>query len=851
MEMKKIYKSLMALAAALVLVPAAYAQSELPVQYQHEKYLFNEEKGIGYNKYLVSNTPNADGEYTLRVENFITGEVKQTAIPTDFILVLDISGSMLYDYRPSGTTVPQYIRKADNDARDDNHALKLRLDDGQERGINHYRYTGVVTDGAVGTKGSGGYDGYATALTAKDPSNNANYANRWYYYPEDETYYRLFRYAEKIDGATRYYIYFDRVDANGAKIERRYVIQDGDNITTTTTKPTNITGEKIIIFIDNMNNSGYKLYRVKSRKDALKEGVNTFIDLIKAENNKDQWSSGVTKHQVAIVAFGSTKITDLNERAATANRDNNSFVARIFREIDDSNAESYKNWDDRSGWIGGTLQYWGTTAAKQMLLNLQKQPNMQPLNGSGGTNRAKVMVVFTDGEPNNASGVSGYSNVRGSINLTNADGAVIKQTGWSGTPHTDENMNINGLVYTINLSTNTSYVPNFLKNLSSNNPIGTVNNGKSGGGDGTTYDGTYEDKGFYMDGNAVDLKSAFAAIAANNTGAMSTTLVSVDKTSDSFLLPFATSDKSKVKMYTAQCIGKKEIDGKEYLAFAQEIQVANRRALDHLWVIREDEVDGKKVPTWHDLPAEAGFRMDIDDDIDFKVTADGRSIILYGFNYADLWCGHDGAHENTRQIETTDPNYAYQLDGYRGFKVIFEFPIKVDPEAQGGVGVPTNDPSSGLYKADSNNDPTTPEVYYPEPDLPIPVKLIVKKAGLKAGESANFTVQRKLRGDDTAVYEDVLTFVLTGGVAVPEIRIPNLDPAYYYKIKEEDWSWAYENISKEYYTTDPNDNPAPKNPILFENNPIPDTPKHAEAKADNKMRKKDNGQNVSTAEFSN
>jgi len=456
MEMKKIYKSLMALAAALVLVPAAYAQSELPVQYQHEKYLFNEEKGIGYNKYLVSNTPNADGEYTLRVENFITGEVKQTAIPTDFILVLDISGSMLWDYRPSGTTVPKYIRKADNDARDDNHALKLKLDDGQERGITHYRYAGIVSDGAVGTKGSGGYSSYAWVQASKDPTNSAANANRWYYYPEDETYYRLFRYAETIDGATRYYIYFDRVDANGAKIERRYVIQDGDNITTTTTKPTNITGDKIIIFIDNMNNSGYKLYRVKSRKDALKEGVNTFIDLIKAENNKDQWGSGVTKHQVAIVAFGGTKITDLNERAATANRDNNSFVARIFREIDDSNAESYKNWDDRSGWIGNTLQYWGTTAAKQMLLNLQALPNMQPLNPSGGTNRAKVMVVFTDGEPNNASGVSGYSNVRGSINLTNADGAVIKETGEG---------KINGLIYTINLSTNTSYVPGFLKNL--------------------------------------------------------------------------------------------------------------------------------------------------------------------------------------------------------------------------------------------------------------------------------------------------------------------------------------------------------------------------------------------------
>ena len=60
--MKKIYKSLLAFAAALVLVPTAYAQEP-----NREIYEFDEEKGIGYNKYLLSTTPNSDGEYTLRI----------------------------------------------------------------------------------------------------------------------------------------------------------------------------------------------------------------------------------------------------------------------------------------------------------------------------------------------------------------------------------------------------------------------------------------------------------------------------------------------------------------------------------------------------------------------------------------------------------------------------------------------------------------------------------------------------------------------------------------------------------------------------------------------------------------
>lgn len=832
----------MALAAALVLIPAAHAQDP-----NHEAYEFNEQKGIGYNKYLVSNTPDADGNYMLRIENFITGKVKATSTPTDFILVLDVSGSMHFDFRPRGTTVPRYIRKADNDNRAENHALKLKLADGEGQGRNRYRFVGIVTGGNVGAAGSGGYDSQTWAQNVNTPGSAAPTTTRWYYYPEDETYYRLYRFSENIDGQQCYYIYFDRVNSAGETIERRYVVQDGNDIATTTVKPTNIHGEKIIIFIDNLNNSGYKLYCFTSRREALMKGVNSFIDLIQEENEKDQWDSGVTKHQVAVIAFGNnTNITNMNEPAAGDDVDGNSKVVRIFREITAENADSYKHWDNKVSWQGSTYIYRGITGARRMFENLQSQPNMAPLNASGGTNRAKVLVVFTDGEPTQPSGFSGYSGVRGSINLSCADGAVIKQTGKDA----DDNQYINGLIYTINLSTDNTYVPGFLEHLSSNYKVGTVSNGTTGGGAGTTYNGEKTGDGYYMDANEIDLESAFEAIAAANTGALSTTLVAVDKVSDSFMLPFTTEDVDKVTMYTAQCIGTKEITvngvTKEYLAFAEPIKVDERRGLRSLWVLRENSTTHEME--WRD--AAEGGRFDIDDDITFQVTEDGKSIIVGGFNYADLWCGQDLYHDNERQtVATTDPNYDYQVDGYRGFKIIFEFPIHVDPDALGGVHVPTNDPSSGLYKAGEDGMPTSMEVQYPEPDLPVPIKLIVKKAGLKAGESANFTVQRKLIGDDTAVYEDVLTFVLTGGVSIPEIRIPNLDPAYYYKIKEEDWSWAYENISKEYYTTDPNDNPAPRNPITFENNPIPDTPKHAEAKADNKMRKTSEG--TSTAEFYN
>ncbi|MBP5538703.1 MAG: VWA domain-containing protein, partial [Bacteroidales bacterium] len=483
--MKKIYKSLMALAAALVLIPAAHAQDP-----NHEAYKFNEEKGIGYNKYLVSNTPDADGNYTLRIENFITGNVKATAVPTDFILVLDVSGSMQYDYRPRNTVVPTYIRKADNDALDDKEVLKLRLDDGQDRGHNHYGYVGTYSSGNVGATGSGGYTSIVWAYNSKNPAastvnaqgvvtaSNCGNSNRWWYYPEDETYYRLFRYAETIDGATRYYIYFDRVDPDGNTVERRYVVQGADGPTTTLTKPTNITATNTVIFIDNYNGNGYRLYRYSNRKDALKSGVNTFLALINRENKKDQWAADVTKHQVAVVSFGSQKkITDLNEATT---RTANSHVCKIFREITDSNISDYEDWDATCTWQGSTFPYDGLDGAKKLFKQLQATDNMQALNAAGGTNRAKVVVVFTDGEPSNASGYTGYSNARGNINLSCQFSADIKMTGWSGTPHTIDNMNINGLVYTINLSANTDYVPDFLEHMSSNYDTGTVSNGQSG-----------------------------------------------------------------------------------------------------------------------------------------------------------------------------------------------------------------------------------------------------------------------------------------------------------------------------------------------------------------------------------
>ena len=835
MEMKKIYKSLMTLAAALTLPLMLNAQTATP-----PKYKYDADKHIGYNKYLLSDTPDENGEYFLRIENFITGNVEAKARPTDFIMVLDVSGSMLYDHKLRGQQVPIAIKKSVNDLKEDSDVSKLRLDDGCDRGYTHYTYAGFFTGGAVGSDNSGTSSGINwLGSNTNSPTHNGTVGvtNRWFLY--EGTYYRIFR---NTDGSGNRYVYFDLVDDNGNRIlvngqpQRKYLKQDGNDIVVVESIPTGFTTDKKVLLIDNMNNSGYKLYRYANRREALLKGVNTFLDMIEEQNVRDEiWETGITRHQVAVVAFGSCNKNTIPLTPSTG-AITGTKVTRGFAVINSDNVNSYKNWDQGLNWNNGTDVGRGVETGRRLFEQLVLDyPDLKPLNSLGALKRNKVMVVFTDGEPNSYSAsnsASGYLNTGGHCAYSIAQGNIVKKTGFRDAAANEQE--INALIYTINLSNNNTYVPTFLKHLSSDYPqaSSSVTTGQNTGANANQFGGTLGEKqGFYMDATEMnDLSEAFGAIASDNTGDMSSTMVSVDQMTSDFVLPFTTTDLTRVKVYTAQCIGltgdtitDDQGGTHEELAFAEEIPVNERPKLDHLWVYEDDD--------WKDLTD-----IYIDTETSFEVSSDSKSITVAGFNYGRLWCGEDLAHNNTRHpVATSDPNYDNQKLGYRGFKIIYEFPIVIDPDALGGSNVPTNTTSSGLWKATNTGTPTDQQVEYPKPNLTVPVRLIIQKTGLQAGESANFTLQRKSRTDASDTYKDYTTFVLTGGTSTPEVRIMNLDPAYYYKVKESNWSWTYENVSSDYYTTDPDDNPAPKNPIVFKNKPIP-TPKHAEAKSTNFMR---------------
>ena len=823
-EMKNIYSILMTLAAAFLLAPATYAQSDP----DHEKYEKYPAKHVGLNKYLKNTTPNEDGEYILRLETFTTGAVTKHAVPTDFVLVIDNSGSMLEDCL-YGKKRPESVTQSQLDDTEDQYYQFLRPAHSPEnifQGISHYTYRLGYRGGDIGQAGSGKDATTWSYFTATEDSPSSSL---YYYYEPDDTYYKINR--ESSNG--HYRIFFTRT--NGLK---RYVVctQNGSTITTTTSETAqdgtfNNSENKVIL----IGYEGDNIYRPVIRTEELIPAYKAFIQSIYDHNQTDPFAEGVTKHQVSIVAFGSGLASGSVAKPDIQPKNgyvSSTRVVKGFDEVKETNVAYYKSAiDDYFQFRGGTSTFLGILLARALLENEQTKPNMAPLNSLGGTNRNKVVVFFTDGAPKKITdsgsdrGGTIYNNVR--LSLEHAKAIKTRRTSASGSE-------INGKFFSINFA-DYEHAARFIEYMSSNYPDAAAA-GASNTEDMSTfsYSGTLapeEERIYYFDAKASgQLEKAFKAIADASTGDTGAHMVAVDAVSDSFALPEDIETSGKVKLFTAQCVGVKTIDGEEYLAFTDDVPVDSRRSLDELWF---NSVDEHGDVTW-----EKKTGLDIDKDV--KCVIDGKTLVFKGFDFAGLWCGKDDDpdHHNTQQISEGMKNFGIADPQYRGFKLIAEFPIIIDENALGGPDVPTNIYElSGLFPSNESGTPSgSPIVNYPKPQLTIPIKLVIQKSGLAQGESASFTIERKLIGSSDP-YTLFTTFVLTGAAAGandPEIRFVSLDPRYYYRVRETGWSWAYEQADPSFLPS--TENPNLGNPIVFDNDPEDDTPRHAEAKAVNRMR---------------
>ena len=795
-EMKAIHKTLVAVASSLLLIPAASAQT-VP-------YYVNEKNGIAYNKY-VKDGPDENGLYTLHIETFATGEVTvdTKVVPSDVVLVLDNSGSMYQRYVLTDASLES----------------QLVLD----RDFNCY----TSNNAFVSVKENGtGKDGCPVAVMNGDNPRYILYEGHFCKVEGggDKTNGFFLRF--KPDGSTTY----------------KYL----DNTSIVDEKPTTYKQQNLVIYRE-------KLYSYPTRKYVLNESVKRFIQLINENNATLPLEEGQMGNRIAIVAFGNVARTypSLNEYTGTSVNPA-SFVLKGFTPVE--NLVGDTNPLAKMSFNGYTTMDFGTNLARR-LLEAQEE-NYPVFDDEGEQVRARSVILFTDGAPNH--------------NKIAASGGLPEIPAWTfwqiATACVDDcytiKNDLHAHFFSIALSPGSNYVP-FMQHMSSNYPTAktSLSEGSLTAANKNSYSGDIITPAikqiYYMDAGKSDLTKIFEAIASytggGNTDVSSSSISAIDLVSSDFTLPEGTSV-SDVKVYTAQCLGVTgetwtDSKGKEhpYLAFAEPVSAEGegRPAVESLWVYGP-EVDehGDPVLDDEDNPKYTWIEqknVDIDGGITVEPDTDDNTVTVTGFNYGDFWCGLDPDldHYNTEQYNSADYPDTYQY-GYRGFKIIFEFPIRVKDGALGGADVPTNLIGSGLYDKDGN---TLAE--YPRPRLPIPVNLWIQKKGLKPGESASFTILYKRTAptaeDPNPTYKPFTRLVLTGSPDGSPVmgKLLNLDPSFYYKIWEEGWSWAYTNQAQDQGAAPSTEDPDLKNPIVIENKPKDDTPKHAEASKRNVLQKTD------------
>lgn len=619
--------------------------------------------------------------------------------------------------------------------------------------------------------GSMGYPFDFTARESQGYSYNSYGTNQYYYLHTNGLYFQVNRYR---DGNNRncalYYTYGNTT---------YYLSGTG----TTTQRPTNVDDNNGTIYTGVL----YEMNSSETRLSAMKTAVKTFIDLINT-NDLENAPQGRERlgNRIAIVPFQSN---------ITTSGDNQ---IRTFRTL--NNAQTMKDNIDALDASGGTNAHLGMQQALTYLTN--------------STSQLKTVVLFTDGDP----GTNGDWSTDGtwtSANNTIGYADQIKKLAVAS-DNPDEKVISN--VFTVSIIPEPKpYTEVYLGATSSNwltaTSMGSRNNWNSSdiwanvdGTRNTTADGDNETKYAITAKNAAQLKQAFETIAEDSGGSSDalgeSSVSTVDVVSASFMLPPG-SNVNSIRVYTAPC---EEVPESGQPVFGTMIKAKDRT----------DTYQPMKKEGDHLVPD--GDPKDVDDAITVGLT--GNKITVEGFDFSNLWCGEiveDGQHK-----------------GWNGYKVSVLIPIKMNPDALGGVGVDTNGEGSGIFINGKNEFPFT------SPKVNLPVNIVINKQGLDKGESSKFTILRKSTGD----WEEVTSVFVTRhegqGENDPRTRIEGLPATdadgneYIYKVREDNWSWSYTLTSDNELTTDDNDNP-----FTFTNdkkNGIDIKVRHAESKATNTFK---------------
>lgn len=467
--------------------------------------------------------------------------------------------------------------------------------------------------------------------------------------------------------------------------------------------------------------------------------------------------------------------------------------------------------------------------------------------------KLRTVVLFTDGAPGSGNywtdtgdnGKKTWDTANRVIDLANN----IRNIG------TEANK-IKSSVYTVSIIASTSmtdYVKVYLGKSSSNWKDATTMGTRTGwnssniwaNGNGTqvagfapTTDNPDPKNYAFQTVDAAELSKIFEKIAAESAGNAelnSATVSQVDVVSASFALPDGAT-KDNIEVFTARYLGD---DATGMATFGPEIKAPGNTD-KYTKITKTIGSDGKEVETIE-------HNVDVDDSIDWDIdnsegdtSADAKKdrIHVTGFDYVNLWCGPDES--------VMDGEYAGL---HQGYKLIVKIPIKMDHSAVGGPTLNTNGPGSGFIVNGELWAEFTP------PKVSLPVNVHIQKEGLSIGESAKFTIYRRVAGTQdpweymTSVFvtrtseEETTPIVKVVGMPATDDSTPA--KPYVYQVVEDDWNWAYKltaikdakgntigNLSTRSATTDELET----NPFIFVNTKktnIDGRVKNAESKAMN------------------
>lgn len=180
-----------------------------------------------------------------------------------------------------------------------------------------------------------------------------------------------------------------------------------------------------------------------------------------------------------------------------------------------------------------------------------------------------------------------------------------------------------------------------------------------------------------------------------------------------------------------------------------------------------------------------------------EVDEENGTVTVKGYNFSldDEW--NKDSNGNNTTIKNSGnwvgPRKIGNQPYYYGNKLCIEFDVIVNPDYEGGYGVPSNDMVSGIYsiKTDDQGHETETMVKpfeVPSADFP---SICILKEGLNVGESAIFRVEGL--GEEKTIFNVVLTQRETAnGDKYPCYAVlKGITGGQAWKVTETNWSWTY------------------------------------------------------------